>query len=223
MPLPMNNKEIARKAIVEQGLLPLFFHEDAGVSLQVVRSLYSAGVRVLEYTNRGPAALANYRYLMKEVQTEMPNLQLGIGTVKTLQEAQDFLAAGAHFVVCPVVDQAVGSLVHEAGLLWIPGCLTPTEINVGHQHGAEIIKLFPANILGPSYVSAVKELFPGQLFLPTGGVEIEEENMKQWFEAGVCAVGMGSKLISKALLEQRDYARLSALTSGVLELIARCR
>lgn len=219
----MNNKETTRKAIVEQGLLPLFFEEDVEVSLQIIRALYSAGVRVLEYTNRGAAALANYRYLMKEIVVEMPDLQLGIGTVKTLQEAEDFLAAGAHFVVCPVVDQAVGSLVHEAGLLWIPGCMTPTEINVAHQHNAEIIKLFPANILGPSYVSAIKELFPGQLFLPTGGVEIEEKNIQHWFKAGVCAVGMGSKLISNTLLEQRDYERLSALTSEVLEMIARTR
>jgi 2-dehydro-3-deoxyphosphogluconate aldolase/(4S)-4-hydroxy-2-oxoglutarate aldolase len=97
----------------------------------------------------------------------------------------------------------LGKLLHQADKLWIPGCMTPTEINVAHQFGAGIIKLFPANILGPAYLSSIKELFQGQLFVPTGGVEIEEENIDTWFKAGVCAVGMGSKMISKQIVRKK--------------------
>lgn len=219
----MKNKAAAIQAISQQGLLPLFYYNDAQVSLDIVRTLYKAGVRVFEYTNRGAAALANFKFLKSALQHEMQDLFLGIGTIKNTAEAKDFLAAGADFIVCPVVDIEVGELVHDAGLLWIPGCMTPTEINIAHQHKAGIIKLFPANVLGPSYLSSIKELFQGQLFVPTGGVEIEEKNIDTWFKAGVCAVGMGSKLVSKEILENKDYDSLFALTQKTFEIINKVK
>jgi|EP01133_Synstelium_polycarpum_P017617 2-dehydro-3-deoxyphosphogluconate aldolase/(4S)-4-hydroxy-2-oxoglutarate aldolase len=219
----MKTKETSLKAITDQGLLPLFFYEDAAVSLDIIRTLYASGVRVLEYTNRGKEALTNFEFLIKEVEREMPDLHLGIGTIKNTSEANAFLKAGAHFIVCPVVDPQVGQLVHDAGLLWIPGCFSPTEINIAYQHKAGLIKLFPANLLGPLYLTSVKELFPGQLFIPTGGVEIEEGNMTKWFKSGVCAVGMGSKLISKAIMDHKNYDELAALTKKTLEMVSRTR
>ncbi|PYF71574.1 bifunctional 4-hydroxy-2-oxoglutarate aldolase/2-dehydro-3-deoxy-phosphogluconate aldolase [Pedobacter nutrimenti] len=219
----MKTKETSLKAITDQGLLPLFFYEDAAVSLDIIRTLYASGVRVLEYTNRGKEALTNFEFLIKEVEREMPDLHLGIGTIKNTSEANAFLKAGAHFIVCPVVDPQVGQLVHDAGLLWVPGCFSPTEINIAYQHKAGLIKLFPANLLGPLYLTSVKELFPGQLFIPTGGVEIEEGNMTKWFKSGVCAVGMGSKLISKAIMDHKNYDELAALTKKTLEMVSRTR
>ncbi|WP_207431625.1 bifunctional 4-hydroxy-2-oxoglutarate aldolase/2-dehydro-3-deoxy-phosphogluconate aldolase [Sabulibacter ruber] len=218
----MPNKETALQAIVNQGLLPLFFHEDPQLSLDVVKALYQAGVRTLEYTNRGSAALENFTFLKHELKT-YEDLHLGIGTIKTVQQANDFLKAGADYVVAPIVDPQVGNLVHEAGLLWIPGCFTPTEIHLAQQAQAALIKIFPANIVGPAFVSSIKELFPGQLFIPTGGVEMEEENFRTWFKAGVCAVGMGSKLISKDILANRQFDTLQDLTAQALELAQKCR
>ena len=219
----MKTKESSLKAITDQGLLPLFFYEDAEVSLDIIRTLYKAGIRVLEYTNRGKAALENFKYLIKKVDAEMPDLHLGIGTIKNTTEANEFLAVGAHFIVAPVVDLEVGKMAHDAGLLWVPGCFSPTEINLAHQNGAGLIKLFPANLLGPSYLSSIKELFRGQLFIPTGGVEIEATNMSNWFKAGVCAVGMGSKLISKEILETKNYEELAVLTAKTIELVKTSR
>lgn len=215
----MKTKESSLKAITDQGILPLFYFEDAQVSLDIIRTLYQAGIRVLEYTNRGPAALSNFSMLIETLKTEMQDLHLGIGTIKTVKEAEEFIAAGAHFIVCPIVNPEVGELVHKEGLLWIPGCFTPTEINAAHQMKAGLIKLFPANILGPSYMAAIKDLFPGQLFIPTGGVEIEQSNISNWFKSGVCAVGMGSKLISKEILDQKDYKQLDTLTRTTIDLV----
>ncbi|WP_316838758.1 bifunctional 4-hydroxy-2-oxoglutarate aldolase/2-dehydro-3-deoxy-phosphogluconate aldolase [Pedobacter gandavensis] len=215
----MKTKENSLKAITDQGILPLFYFEDAQVSLEIIRTLYKAGIRVLEYTNRGPAALPNFKLLIEALKTEMQDLYLGIGTIKTVAEAEAFIAVGAHFIVSPIVNEEVGKLVHEKGMLWVPGCFTPTEINTAHQMGAGLIKLFPANILGPSYMAAIKDLFPGQLFIPTGGVEIEQSNISNWFKSGVCAVGMGSKLISKDILENKDYNELANLTSKTIELV----
>ncbi|SHE72422.1 bifunctional 4-hydroxy-2-oxoglutarate aldolase/2-dehydro-3-deoxy-phosphogluconate aldolase [Pedobacter caeni] len=215
----MKTKESSLKAITDQGILPLFYFEDAQVSLDIIRTLYKAGIRVLEYTNRGPAALANFSMLIETLKTEMQDLYLGIGTIKTVKEAEEFIKAGAHFIVCPIVNPEVGELVHANGLLWIPGCFTPTEINTAHQLKAGLIKLFPANILGPSYMAAIKDLFPGQLFIPTGGVEIEQSNISNWFKSGVCAVGMGSKLISKEILETKNYNELEVLTRKTIDLV----
>jgi len=216
------NQDIVN-SIVAQGMLPLFFHADAEVSLQVTRSLYKAGVRVIEYTNRGPEALENFKVLKKAQQNEMPELALGMGTIKTEAEALDFINAGADFIVAPIVNPAVAKVTHERSLLWCPGCMTPTEIFLAQQHGAALIKLFPANILGHSFLSSIKELFPGQLFMPTGGVELNAENINHWFKAGVCAVGLGSKLITKQVLEQGLYEQLVTDTQKALSLVKTSR
>ncbi len=219
----MDNKETALKSILKQGMLPLFFHHDPSVCLEIVRALYNAGVRVIEFTNRGEAALSNYKFLKNALQAEMPDLLLGIGTIKTEKQAQDFISAGADFIISPIVNPKVAKLTHDAGLLWIPGCMTPTEIHLAQENGAALIKIFPANILGPEYVSSIKDLFPGQLFIPTGGVELNKENITKWFNAGVCAVGMGSKLISKEVLEGKQYEKLYADTRQALELVKQGR
>ncbi|SIT94417.1 bifunctional 4-hydroxy-2-oxoglutarate aldolase/2-dehydro-3-deoxy-phosphogluconate aldolase [Pontibacter indicus] len=219
----MQTKESALNAILEQGILPLFFYENPEVSLEVVKTLYQAGIRTLEYTNRGPAALENFKFLKKELSELYPDLHLGIGTIKTVDQAEAFIEAGANYIVCPIVNPAVGDLTHEAGLLWIPGCFTPTEIHTAQQHQAALIKIFPANVLGPAFLSSIKELFAGQLFMPTGGVELEEENFRTWFEAGVCAVGMGSKLISKDIMVNRKYDTLHELTLKAIGLAKASR
>jgi 2-dehydro-3-deoxyphosphogluconate aldolase/(4S)-4-hydroxy-2-oxoglutarate aldolase len=215
----MNNKQAVTESILKQRMLPLYFHEDAEVSVQVARTLYKAGVRVFEYTNRGDAALKNFVALKQLQQKEMPGMYLGIGTVKTAEEAKVFIDAGADFIVSPIINPEVGRMAHDRDMLWIPGCMTPSEIHVAQQHDAAIIKLFPANILGAEFMSSIKDLFRGQLFIPTGGVELEAANISNWFKAGVCAVGMGSKLITKQILEEHLYDQLHAKTLKALELV----
>ena len=91
------------------------------------------------------------------------------------------------------------------------------------EEGAELIKLFPGSLLGPGFVSAIKELFPDVLFIPTGGVKLEEDNLKSWFNSGVCAVGAGSTLIDKKSVEEGDYSSLEAKTRNVLDMIKSIR
>jgi 2-dehydro-3-deoxyphosphogluconate aldolase / (4S)-4-hydroxy-2-oxoglutarate aldolase len=219
----MNDKQAVLQAIRKQGMLPLFYNDDAVVSYEVVRTLYRAGVRAIEYTNRGAAALQNFKHMKAQVQAEMPELALGVGTVKWKSEAIDFIHAGADFVVAPIINDEVATVVNDTGLLWIPGCMTPTEISVAQKHQALLIKLFPAQLLTPNFVSAIKELFPGQLFVPTGSIELEKEAVKAWFDAGVCAVGMGSKLISKKIVAERLYVKLYQDTVAALALIRDAR
>jgi 2-dehydro-3-deoxyphosphogluconate aldolase/(4S)-4-hydroxy-2-oxoglutarate aldolase len=217
------SKEEILASLIEQGLLPLFYLESKEESAEILKALYKAGVRVFEYTNRGPSAKENFKHLVALKTTSMPDLQLGIGTVKSPEDAMYFIKAGADFIVSPIVNAEVGRLATDAGLLWIPGCMTPTEIDLAQQHGALLIKIFPANILGPEYISSIRELFPGQHFIPTGGVDLSAANISAWFKAGVSAVGMGSKLISKSIIQDKAYAELQQNTEAVLQTIRENR
>ena len=216
-------KEEILAALLEQGLLPLFYLDSKEESVEILSALYRAGVRVFEYTNRGPAALENFKHLIELKNRSMPDLHLGIGTIKSCPDAEKFIEAGADFLVAPIINPEVGKLAQAHALLWIPGCMTPTEIDLAQQHGALLIKIFPANILGPEYIASIRELFPGQHFIPTGGVDLTAANIGAWFKAGVSAVGMGSKLISKALIQEKDYATLEKNTKKVLQTIRENR
>lgn len=205
-------------------MLPLFYHDSFEISLEATRTMIHAGIKVLEYTNRGERSLDNFIRLKDAIKTEFPDFILGIGTVKTIDEALEFTEAGADFIVSPIVDAEVGKYVADKGLLWIPGAMTPSEIAMAQKTSrSTIIKIFPANIVGRGFIEAVKDIFPGQLFMPTGGVDLTFENISAWFNAGVCAVGLGSKLISKKILQNGDYKSLYENTKLGLTLIERAR
>src|ERR1700726_1988077 len=125
----MKDKQTVLDSIIKQGMLPLFFYEDAEVSLQVVRTLYKAGVRVMEYTNRAKEAFENFLILKAAQETEMPDLYLGIGTIKTREDVIKYVNDGADFIVAPTVNPDVAEEVNQHNGLWIPGCMTPTEIH----------------------------------------------------------------------------------------------
>lgn len=215
----MNNPQQITDAIVTQGMLPLYFNASEEVSLDVLKAIYKAGVKAVEYTNRGEAALKNFAKMVELRNAEMPGLLIGVGTIKNLQQATDYINAGADFLVSPgfvkeVADYAVGN-----NIFYAPGCMTPSEIIAAENAGIKFIKLFPGNMLGPEFLSGIKDIFPKLLFMPTGGVDTTRENIEGWYKAGVCAVGMGSKLISKKLMEEKDYHTIEQETIKVLALI----
>jgi len=219
----MDKKSELLQLIPQQGILPLFFYKDTEVSIHVLKALYNAGIRTVEYTNRGEAALTNFKEMRKVCDSDLKGMYLGIGTIKDADSAKAFIDAGADYLISPGLVKEVAKMADKNEMLWVPGCMTPTEIIRAEKLGASIVKLFPGNILGPSFLSAIKELFPNLLFMPTGGVDLDKENIAGWFKAGVCAVGMGSKLISKQLLDQKDYAQIEALTRDALSIIKSIR
>ena len=205
--------------IVQQGMLPLYFNADENVTIEVLRAIYRAGIKAVEYTSRGETALSNFTKMVAVRNAEMPDLLLGIGTIKNLQQAEDFYKVGADFFISPGFVPEVGEFLKSKGVLYSPGCMTPTEIIAAENAGIHFIKLFPGNMLGPDFLSGIKDLFPNLLFMPTGGVDTTKENIGGWFKAGVSAVGMGSKLISKQLMADKDYATIESETKAVLSLI----
>jgi 2-dehydro-3-deoxyphosphogluconate aldolase/(4S)-4-hydroxy-2-oxoglutarate aldolase len=219
----MDRKKKPLNLILEQGILPLYFHSDSEISIQILKALYRAGIRIVDYTNRGENAVANFTTLRKMADTELPGLQLGIGTIKNKKEAAGFIKKGADFIISPGVVEDVAELADKKDLTWIPGCLTPTEIIRAESLGAGLVKLFPGSLAGPSYLAAMKEVFPGLLFMPTGGVETTEENLRSWFKSGAIAVGLGSKLISKNLMDNKDYQGIESLTRQTVQIVQQIK
>ena len=215
----MDRNQTIIHQVKQQGVLPLFYHPDTQVCLDTVEALYAAGIHVIEFTNRGAEAFTNFKALLAAKQKSMPDLLLAVGTIRTAEQATRFIEAGADFLISPVFDADVADEAYLAKILWIPGCMTPTEIHVAENAGCKLVKLFPGNVLGPSFVSGIKELFPEMDFMPTGGVEVNKENISEWFKAGVCAVGLGSKLISKSVLENKDYSTITRLAKEALSIV----
>jgi 2-dehydro-3-deoxyphosphogluconate aldolase/(4S)-4-hydroxy-2-oxoglutarate aldolase len=215
----MSKTQQISDAIVKQGMLPLYFNSSEEVSVDVLKSIYRAGVKAVEYTNRGDAALANFKKMVALRNAKMPGLLLGVGTIKNMQHATDYMAAGADFLVSPGFVPDVAAYCVSNDIFYAPGCMTPSEIIAAENAGIKFIKLFPGNMLGPEFLTTIKDIFPKLLFMPTGGVDTTKENIEGWFKAGVCAVGMGSKLISKKLMEEKEYGTIESETKKVLELI----
>ena len=215
----MEREQQIIQQLKQQGVLPLFYHADQQVCLGVTKALYNAGIRTIEFTNRGEAALENFKAMVAARNESMKDLLLATGTIRTAEQATKFIEAGADFLISPVFDAAVCDIAYMNKVLWIPGCMTPTEIQVAENAGCKLVKLFPGNVLMPSFVSGVKELFPAMDFMPSGGVVATKEILSVWFTAGVCAVGLGSKLISKTILENKDYAAITGLSKEVLNII----
>ena len=214
----MENKYLI-KEITKQGVMPLFYNADKSICVEVLRALYRGGIRVVEFTNRGGDALITFAQLIKLRNHEMPDLLLGIGTIKNKEQAEQYINAGADFIISPGYVQEIASYVNSKHLLYIPGCMTVSEIIMAENNGLKFIKLFPGELLGTRFLKSVKGLFPGLQFMPTGGVNISRDSIGDWFNAGVSAVGIGSKLISNQLMVEKRYSTIELLAKNVLGLV----
>jgi len=215
----MTKIQTVTNAIIHQGILPLYYNADETVTIEILGSLYKAGIRAVEYTSRGEAALSNFTKMVEIRNAEMPEMLLGIGTIKNLQQAEEYYRVGADFFISPGFVAEVAEYLIPKDVLYSPGCMTPTEIIAAENAGVSFIKLFPGNALGAGFMSAIKEVFPNLRFMPTGGVDTTRESIESWFKAGVSAVGMGSKLVSKELMLAKEYATIENETKKVLEII----
>jgi len=217
----MHKREKIIQAIVEQGVLPLYYHPDETTSIRVLETLYESGIRVVEYTNRGKLALKNFKSLQKLAGKKFRDLILGLGTVLDSKMVSKGIEAGADFLVSPGYSDIIYKACLEQNIFWIPGCMTPSDLIQARESGISLVKLFPGNTIGPGFVKSVKEVFPDLLFMPTGGVN--NDNLQDWFRAGVSAVGIGSNLITKFIMENKEFDFLKANTKELILQIAAIR
>ena len=216
----MNNEKIA-KAIVQQGVIPLYYHPDEEISIQILQALYDAGIRVIEYTNRGKQAMKNLRAIKKETYKKFPDLILGMGTLLDTKSAEKAIQNGADFLVSPGYTRDLSKFTYNENMLWVPGCITPTEFILAIDDGISLVKLFPASSVGPGFIKSNKDVFPELQFMPTGG--IDAGNMESWFRAGASVVGIGGALITPSLVEKKDWQLLRDNTSALLNQVTEIR
>jgi len=210
--------------MAETGMVPVFFHKDVETCKQVVLACYKAGVKVFEFTNRGDYAHETFTVLNKWVEKECPEMMLGVGSVIDAPTAALYIQLGASFIVSPLINEEIASVVNRRKILWSPGCGSVTEISKAESLGVEIVKIFPGSqVGGPKFVAAVKGPMPWTSIMPTGGVEPTEANLTEWFKAGVTCVGMGSQLISSELIKNKDWAQLESNVRDAMTLVKKLR
>jgi len=207
----------------EMGMIPLFFHSDIELSKKVLKACYDGGARLMEFTSRGDFAHEVFGELTKYTIAELPGMIMGVGSVTDAGAASLYMQLGANFIVTPVLREDIAIVCNRRKVLWSPGCGTLTEITRAEELGCEIVKLFPGDIYGPQFVKGVKGPQPWTSIMPTGGVSPTKENLKAWFDAGVTCVGMGSQLISKEILKNKDFKGLENKVKETLALIKKLR
>lgn len=215
------NKDIVFRKIETSRVLPLFNYADVEVCKSVMQACYNAGVRVFELTNRDEAAYSVFKQLVPYVEKELPELSLGAGTILDAGTAQKFIDAGADFIVAPNLEPLVGEICIKNNVPWIPGCFTPSEMKTAYDLGAEIIKLFPAGSVGPSYVKHIMGPLPFLKIVVTGGVELDEASLAKWIDSGVFAIGIGSQLFSRQAILNKEYTLLEAKMKSIIRLTAK--
>jgi len=183
-----------------------------------VDALADGGVRAIEVTMTVPRAVD----LIAELAPTLPaGFLLGAGTVTDVATAQAVIDAGAAFVVGPVFRPAIIAARHERGVPAMPGCFSPTEILEAHEAGADIVKVFPATMLGPQFIKDVRAPLPHVKLMPTGGVTLD--NAGDWIRAGAVAVGVGSALLDSAAIESGRFDVIAANARRVVASVLSAR
>ena len=217
------NKLQAISAMQETGMVPVFYHSDLETSKQVLKACYEGGVRAFEFTNRGDFAHEIFGELNKWAAKECPDMILGIGSIVDAGTASLFLQLGANFVVGPLLNPDIFKVCNRRQVAYIPGCGSVSEVGYAQELGAEVVKVFPGDVVGPAFVKGIKAPMPWSNIMVTGGVTPTEENLNKWFSAGVTCVGMGSNLFPKDVIAAKDWGKITQLCKDALAIIAKLR
>jgi len=206
------------------GLVPLFYHGDAGIAMRIIEALAAGGAKVVEFTNRGDRAFEVFREVVVHFEESNPDLIIGAGSILDPVTAGLYINLGASFVVGSVMNAEVARLCNRRKVAYFPGCATASEVSYAEELGVEICKIFPGSELGgPGFVKAILGPTPWSRLMPTGGVSATRESLKGWFDAGVVCVGMGSALVRNDLIKAHDWQGVTDLTAQCLAWIQEIR
>lgn len=200
------------------GVVGIIRTHDSAAVRGVVEALARGGLRALEVTMTVPRAIE----LIAEISPTLPDgFLLGAGTVLDADTVHRAAQAGAQFIVSPVFRPAVIKAAHDAGIPVMPGCFTPTEILEAWDLGADVVKVFPATSVGPSYLKDIRGPLPHVKLMPTGGVSID--NVGEWLKAGAVAVGVGSALLDAKAIAAKQFDVLEQNARRIVANVAAAR
>ncbi|PZP46857.1 MAG: hypothetical protein DI598_11675 [Pseudopedobacter saltans] len=213
----MNDHSTIKGLIQDQGFLPLYFYKNKETNKKILDLVYSKGVRIIEFALRGEGMLEVLRDLIAYKNEKYPDFYIGVGTVKSPEDVLEVAQLDIAFISSPGMDPAIGKVAEENNAIWMPGCMTITEIMMAERHGAKVVKLCPAALLTSSFLVGVKDIFPNLTFIPMGGIEPHKNEIGPWFDAGAIAVSIGSRLLGKTLLDNEAY---DVIETRLIQLIS---
>jgi len=207
-------KEIILNEILKRKAVAVIRAKESGKLKRIIESIAAGGVTVAEITMTVPNAIQLIEEMSQEIDE---NIIIGVGSVLNKQIAEDAIKAGAKYVVSPILKKEIIETSHKHNVPVMPGCFTPTEIQTAYEYGADIIKVFPADIVGISFFKAILAPMPHLKLMPTGGVSLT--NAGEWIKAGACAVGLGTALLDKKAIETGDFNKLTENASLIMKSI----
>jgi 2-dehydro-3-deoxyphosphogluconate aldolase/(4S)-4-hydroxy-2-oxoglutarate aldolase len=211
-------------AMMEQGVIPVFYHPDVEVCTNVIQACANGGAKCIEFTNRGDFASHVFLDVTRHFAKADKSVIMGVGSVVDAPTAGIYIANGANFVVGPVLNPDVAKVCNRRKIPYSPGCGSVSEIGFAEELGVEIVKIFPGTqVGGPEFVKGVLGPMPWTKIMPTGGVDPTEESLKKWFGAGIVAAGIGSKLITSEALKAKDYAGIETKVRETIAIIKSIR
>jgi 2-dehydro-3-deoxyphosphogluconate aldolase/(4S)-4-hydroxy-2-oxoglutarate aldolase len=209
----MKRHEIVEN-IIEFKAVAVIRMEDPSKLIKVAEAIYEGGVKAIEITMTVPNAIETIALASKEIGDKV---LIGVGSILNQEMAQKAIDAGAKYVVSPIFKKEIIERSHKNGIPAMPGTFTPTEAQLAWEAGADIIKIFPADVLGMSFIKGMKAPMPHLKVMPTGGVSLT--NAGEWLKAGACAVGVGSALIDKKAILEENYTVLTKNAKQIMESI----
>ena len=209
--------------IGETGMVPVFYHKNAEVAKKVIKACYDGGVRAFEFTNRGDFAHEVFAECVKFAATECPELALGVGSIVDAPTAALYIQLGACFVVGPLFNPEIAPVCNRRLIPYCPGCGSVTEMGTAQELGCDLTKLFPGDVYGSAMVKNLKAPMPWSKIMVTGGVAPTEENLTEWFKAGVYCVGMGSKLFPNDKIKEEDWQYITDKCKETLGYVSAAR
>lgn len=208
------------KQIVDSGVIGIIRMDETSKVLPIIDAIQAGGISCIEITMTTPGALE----LIKEVaeaRGDDADMLLGAGSVREAETVRRVVKAGARYIVSPVFKEELVDAAHEQGVPAIPGAFSPTEIQRAHEAGADLVKVFPASTVGPSYLKSVTAPLPHLQLVPTGGVTAE--NAGDWIQAGASAVGVGSALLDKDTVDASHFDQVTENAQTLHRAVANAR
>ena len=212
------SKEAQLRQVLDCGIVAVVRSQDSRQLVDVVRALAEGGVTVAEITMTVPGALDIIRQVRQALGDQV---LLGAGTILDPESARAALFAGAEYIVSPTVNLDVIKLCQRYDKLVMPGAFTPTEILTAWEAGADIVKVFPADVVGPAFFKALRGPLPQIRLMPTGGVDLN--TAAAFLKAGACCLGVGGQLVEPEAVAQRDFARIRELAKQYVAIVKQVR
>jgi 2-dehydro-3-deoxyphosphogluconate aldolase/(4S)-4-hydroxy-2-oxoglutarate aldolase len=212
------SREAHLKQILDCGIVAVVRSPDSQQLVEVARALADGGVTAVEITMSVPNALDVLRQVRQALGDR---LLLGAGTVLDPETARACLLAGAEYLVAPVLNLDVIRLCRRYDKIVMPGCFTPTEILTAWEAGADIVKVFPADVLGPAFFKAVRAPLPQIRMMPTGGVDLT--TAASFLKSGACCLGVGGQLVEAKAIAERNFERIRDLARQYVEIVRKTR